>query len=203
MTSSRSSRSASARSPRSSRIAPRPRRGSRCPHGLGRRPRTTPFRLMPSAIWLSKCAYDRGRRVALDRALAADCGGRADQHRRRGDLDRTESGLVEEPAAAHACRGRLSTSPSGRGPSNERDSSSPTASGSVAGGGSPIPARRCAPPATPSTRSAACRGARALDASCVPQGSRAGGATRRPATSSPPRNFKSHSLRHEGSRTAR
>src|SRR5215207_5429735 len=40
-------------------------------------------------------ADDRGRRVALDRALAADCGRGADPHRRRGDVRCSECRLVE------------------------------------------------------------------------------------------------------------
>ena len=69
---SRCSRSATGRSPRSSRTAPTRRPGRRCPRGRWWRPPTTRSpggRASPG----SACgrADDRGRRVALDRALAA------------------------------------------------------------------------------------------------------------------------------------
>ena len=75
-----------------------PRRppGRHCRPGRSSRPRTTPFPGCRATHGSAcRCADDRGRRVALDRALAAERGCRADPHRRRGDIGRAEQRLVD------------------------------------------------------------------------------------------------------------
>ena len=61
-------RSASVRSPRSSRIAPRRRPGRRCPRGRSWRPPTTPFPRTPSDTWLSVPARRRSRSTRRTRS---------------------------------------------------------------------------------------------------------------------------------------
>ena len=87
--------SRSARSRRSSTTGRRSPRGRRCPRGRSSRRRTRRSRRTASAIWPRARGPDRrGRRVALDRAVAAQGGRRPDPHRGRRGFGGTPSRLT-------------------------------------------------------------------------------------------------------------